>query len=389
MRTKKKLLIILFATVFFSFTGMMSVFVLNEFIPLSTSNSVLYFVRSDTGGIGVTRDLFMEDADRLLFMIDFSGILASVKREIAIARSKSSLELTWDAKRGVGDIKQFRQDGTVLAISFSRYTDESGTPRGLFLGGELPYGDAHRSPDLNSSGFGFFDGKDWNHIWCSSNEGFGIVGKDVAVVPSLWAYKGSRVLKNTDEEIIIESRHEVSVEGASVRMTRRLAFRSEDDYYVMSLGFTNLGTSPLSYNYAYGDEPWVGSYNSSEGDIGWYGGGIVKYEKFISPTQNSYAGFWDEGNDAAGERTGGFSGRANFIEWLSPPPSYVYFSNSFEDCCDETAPLKDEFKRVLDVVWMNQFLRPGETRDHTFAVGMAHVDSATGLPVKPEIRARF
>jgi hypothetical protein len=382
---RRKLIRILIITFILTQLGMASVFVVNEFLHFTSSNSAIYFVRGEAGGFDIKRDLFIEDADRLIFKIDFNGVFAKMKRELAVARHKPTLELTWDRDDGVGGIKSFRPDGTILSMAFSRYRDDVGPVGGLFLGGDLSVGDSLRSEDSNTSGFGYFDGKDWFHIWCASNEGFSITGTKTAVVPSLWKYLGSRVLKNTQDEVMVESRHETTVENSLIRMTRLVSMKADEDYFVLRVKFTNASPNVISYNYAYGDEPWIGRFGTSEGDVGWYDGGVVNYEKFISPVKHSYAGFWDIGNDAANEGHDGYTGYANFVEWLSPTPSYVFFANSFEDCCDESTSLSDEYNRILDIVWLNHMLMPGESRDHTMAVGMAKVDDSGSLPVKPEV----
>jgi hypothetical protein len=380
---KGRLLRIIIFTVIIANVAMASIVVFHDVFNFTSSNSAIYVLRGWYGGIEVKRDLFIEEADRLIFKIDINRIFHSFMKGQAIARDNPVLELTWDDDEGIGDIKQFRPDGSVLSMAFSRFREESGDLHGLFLGGDLPYGDSSRSQWQDTSGFGYYDGSEWFHIWCASNEGFNISGEKVSAVPSLWKFLGSRVLKDTKEEVILESDHEIQMAGHAIRMKRIASFRAGDDYFILKVKFTNAGSAPLTYSYAYGDEPWVGRFGSSEGDVGWYKKGLVKYEKFISPSQNSYAGFWDIGNEVAGE-TKGYSGYANFIEWLSPNPSYVFFSNDFDDCCDELKPLSDKDNRVLNVVWLNKLLLEGESRTHTFALGMARPELEGGVPQKPE-----
>jgi hypothetical protein len=382
-RSRRRILRVLIYTFLFTQLGMAGVFVINEFFQFTSSNSAIYLVRGDAGGVEVKRDLFIEDADRLIFTVDFNGVLAKLKRELAVARGSSSLELTWDSVEGVGDVKMFRSDGTAVSLSFSRYREDAGPIRGLFLGGDLPYADSSRSRDGNTSGFGYNDGQAWYHIWCASNEGFSISGTDSTVVPPLWEYLGSRVLKDSAEEVIIESRHEAELEGARVKMTRLVSVRADRDYFILKVKFANASTKAISYNYAYGDEPWLGQFGSSSGDVGWYEGGLVQYEQFISPAKYKYVGYWDIGNPAAEEKDT-FTGYANFVEWLSPTPSYVFFANSFTNCCNETSSLSHEHERILDIVWLNQLLMPGESRDHTLAIGMAK-QGPDGLPLKPSV----
>ncbi|MDP2167486.1 MAG: hypothetical protein Q8J64_04045, partial [Thermodesulfovibrionales bacterium] len=135
--------------------------------------------------------------------------------------------------------------------------------------------------------------------------------------------------------------------------------------------------------YAYGDEPWVGDFGASEGDVGWYKEGLVKYEQFISPVKHRYAGYWDHGNEAAGEQHH-YTEYADFIEWVTPTPSYVYFSNSFDACCSATSALQTVYNRVINIAWLNQILLPGDSKDHILFIGMATVDPLIAFPKKPE-----
>lgn len=380
---KRFLLKVLIGTVLFAHLAMVSIFIFHEVFDFTSSNSALYFLRGKTGGIEITRDLILEDADRLIFMLDASYVFHYLMRGVAIAKGTPVLELTWDSKEGRGDIKEFLSDGKFITLSFSRFREGKDTPRGLFLGGDLPYGDVTRAEQQQTSGFGYYDGEQWFHIWCAANEGFSLAGKSSTIVPTLWKFRGSRVIKHTNEEVILESSHEAKIEGQKIYMRRFVQFRAGENYFTLKIRIINPNTSPLTYGLAYGDEPWVGSFGASTGDIGWYADGLIKYETFISPHQYSYAGFWNHGNDAAGEDTTGYSNCANFIEWVSPRPSYVFLSNSLANCCQENVPLYSIFNRSINIVWLNMLLLPGDSKDHILIIGMAEVDPLAGIPVKP------
>ena len=363
--------------------AMLSVFIFHETFNFTSSNSALYMLKGKKGGIELSRDLLFEDADRLIFMLDANSVFEYFMKGLAVAKGKSVLELTWNRKKGMGDIKQFRKNGEVLAISFSRYREDAADLQGLFLGGDLPYGES-KFNSQKTSGFGFFDGENWSHIWCAANEGLKIMGSEESMVPPLWTYNGSRVLKNTRDEIILESDHEAVIADSKLRMKRFAYVRAGDDYFILKVRITNASKTPISYGYAYGDEPWVGEFGSSDGDVGWHKGGLVKHERFVSPIEHSYAGYWDYGNDAAHEGQA-YTGKANFIQWLTPMPSYVFFSNDFDYCCNETKPLNGKYSRVINIVWLNQMLMPGKSRDHILAIGMARVNPETGFPEKPAV----
>jgi hypothetical protein len=380
---KRKTFVIAAATVAFANIAMASIFLFHELLNFTSSNSVLYFLRGRYGGVEIRRDLLLEEADRLIFMVDANRLFNYVVKGMAVAENRPILELTWDEKVGVGHVKQFRPDGTALSFPFSRFEAGGRRPQGLFLGGDLPYGDSARSNDRDTSGMSYYDGKDWHHVWCAIDEGFKALGeKPSSTYPLAWDFKGSRVLKHTPDEIILESDHALNSDGNRVTMERFASFRAGDDYFVLKVKITNEGSEPVSYGYSWGDEPWVGEYGASRGDVGWYEGGVIKYEQFISPARYRYVGYWDHGNDAAGEGRA-FAGHANFVEWFDPAPSLVFLSNSIEDCCDETRPLYSATDRVISLVWLNQLLLPGQSRTYTLALGMATAGPGAQMPVKP------
>jgi hypothetical protein len=382
---KKFLIRVLVGIVAFISIAVVSVFLFHEFFNFTSSNSAIYVLRGRYGGIEIKRDLLLEEADRLIFMLDANCVFNFLMRSLAIAKREPILELSWDSEVGVGGVKQFRSDGSMLSLCFSRFEIGDRRPHGLFLGGDLPYGDPSRADDHDSSGFGYYDGEDWHHIWCAVDEGFKIFGeKPVSVLPIRWRYLGSKVLKDTEEEVILESDHELVLEKSRIQMKRFVSFRAGEDYFILKVRFTNIGSEPVVYGYSWGDEPWVGHYGASRGDVGWYADGLIKTETFISPVRYKYVGYWDYGNDAAGE-SHDFSGYANFVEWISPAPSFVFLSNSIERCCNESVPLSSSSDRVISIGWLNQLLLPGESRDYTLAIGMAKLDPQTGMPKKPPV----
>lgn len=354
-------------------------------LSIPSAITTIYLVRGVDGSLHVKRDLKITDSDKLLFMVDLSGVFSHVDRSTAFARNKPVLELSWDENEGEGTVKDFRPDGTAISVAFSRNTELDGSsPKGLFVGGDLPFADSFRSARMNTSGVGYYDGKDWYHIWCTGNEGFSLSGSNNTVNPTMWEYKGTKVLKQSEDEIIIESHHLKTIDGIPVAMTRRATFGAGRDYFVLNVMFTNNGGKPISFGYSYGDEPWIGSFGGSRGDVGWYEGGLVKTEAAISPQKYRYAGYWDFGNELAGEKHD-YTGYANFIEWnAASTPSYVYFSNSFEHCCGQSKPLDSEDNRVIELLWLNQPLQPGASRNYTLAIGMARLDAVRGSPKVPD-----
>lgn len=371
-------------------TALGSVFSMYYIFGITSSNAVIYFVKDIDGSLKVTNDLNFDEANRLLFMVDGSCLLRFVEG-FATAVSKNPLiEVTWNNEEGNGVIKEYRPDGTRFLITFSRYSETEGRPRGLFIGGDLPYGDVERWLDRsrNNTGIAYYDGEKWHHIWCSINEAMTIKGyDDISIGPWRWRYLGSRILKSTVSEVILESLHELylmrETKPVHLMMKRIFSKRAGADYILLRVELTNLGYFPVHFNYSFGDEPWVGEFGNSLGDVGWTSGKVYRFEGYVSPTKNRFAGIWDYGNDEAGEPHR-FSNFANFIEWIDNPPTVVYFSNSFTEV-DENRLLNSFDNRVLNLVWLYQSLMPGETKTYTLSLGMAKPEPVTGLPLKPDV----
>lgn len=375
--------VVLFLFIIFSYVG---IYTLYNFFDFTSSNAVIYFVKGSDGRIKISRDLDFDMADNLIFMIDMTYFVGKFLEITANAKNESLLDVTWDEDAGRGEVKDFRPDGTILSITFSRFKSEenieelNGRTSGLFIGGDLPYGDFHRDKDGGNSGIGYFKDTKWYHIWCAANEGF--ILKDSVFLPRDWGYLGSKILKNTRSEVLIESRHKFPIRDRRLYMKRMFYMKSGWDYAILSITFTNAGDNPLVYTYGYGDEPWVGISSESRGDIGWTGGKIFRYEGYISPVPKGYAGYWDYGNDVVREGRD-FTNIANFIQWLTITPSEVFFANDFRDV-DETRPLSSLDNRLINLVWRDQGLQPGESKTYMLAVGMAKGIS-DGFPVKPKV----
>ncbi len=365
--------------------SLLSIFLLRDVFDLTSSNSTLYFVKEGNRAVTIKRDLFTEDESKLIFKIDFNKLIRTFIRGEAVARGRALLDVTWDTDTGRGEIKQFRPNGTMLSVTFSRFREEGNEASGLFIGGDLPFGDPDRSAEGATYGMAYYDGKDWYHIWCAANEGFALM-PDVTkfYAPHEWKYLNSRILKKTDDEVLLESSHLLdNNRGNIVQMTRQVHMRAADEFLTLNVEFMNKSNIPVEFIYVYGDDPWIGNFGNSLGDVGWTETGIVKHETFISPLANQYAGFWDYGNDAAGEKHN-YTGMANFIKWISPLPSHVYFSNSFANCCLNDTPIASYFNRIINVMWSDWVLLPGQTTAFTLLIGKANINAQTGMPDIPE-----
>ncbi|MGE5892921.1 MAG: hypothetical protein ACM34I_02585 [bacterium] len=376
----------------FVVTLLVSVFIFYEILNFNSSNAVLYLVKDQNGWIRATDDLNFDESHKLLFMIDATAVFRFLEGLAASTYHSPFIETSWNKEKGSGVLKELRPDGTKFLVVLSRYEEEKNSPKGLFIGGDLQFGDMDRINDRgrNNTGISFYNGNQWLHIWCSINESLTIKGIEKVINPVDWLYSGSRVVRSSQNEVILESSHSYSTIGADgvpvrMQMTRTLYKRKGDNYVVFKVEFTNATYKEIEYFYRWGDEPWVGEFGDSSGDVGWTSGKVFRRESYILPVIDSFAGFWDYGNDLAGEQHK-FSNYANFVEWLANPPTVVYFSNSLSlQEFKEGNVLSSRDNRIINLVWLNEHLKPGETKSHVLALGMAKPDQYTGFPVKPEV----
>jgi hypothetical protein len=347
------------------------------------------FLLKRGGGVEIKDDLMFGDEERLIFALDAEPFYRFIHGSISHAGDGNYLDHEWYTSDGSGHIMSHFSDGTKLLTCFSRSTlsEDMGT-KGLFVGGRVPpdwMGDDGIS--LNETGMSYFDGKKWNHLWCNVNESISPLANSTHFIyPSRWRFLGSKVKKATDKELILTSSHEVDMDGLPFRVDRCAFFKARARYFTLVIKITNIGTTSGGYFYVYGDEPWVGDYGSSAGNVGWINKRLFPYEGKVDLSRYSWAGYFDYGNDAAGE-SHAFSGVANFIEWQGEVrPAVVYFSNTIGRYAGEKekVPLRSPDNRVLFLEWGPRLLAPGESDTIILAIGMADSDSKTGFPVKPD-----
>lgn len=353
------------------FTGLMflgiSIFfyVLLRFFHFSSSSAALYLLR-DSGGLRITNDISFYEIDSLVFKIDLTNIFNRIFETSALATDTPLIDASFNTSTGRGVIKEFRPDGSIIEIALSRFDDVDVKPRGLIIGGDFPPGDSGLKRE--ASGIAFNDGKRWYHLWCNANEGIALSGGNVYDTTK-WIYLEGKIIKRDFREFIAESLHSVDLDGYSVLIKRRLETVAGRNYIDLTIDIKNLSDRVLMIDYAYGDEPWVGEYGTSKGDVGWYPGGLIMNETYIDPLKYNIAGFWDTGNTLAGE-TGHFTGLANYIQWLGKPPTLVYFSNDFYSV-DPQKPLSSPDSRLLNIVWKGIVLAPGEVERLYLRIGFS------------------
>lgn len=352
----------------------------------------LYVFKGENSWLEITDDTVLGDEDRLVLALPMRPILNFLQGGVSHAAFGGQLEHEWFNFDGTGYVESNFADGTKFITCFSRYLDSGAkNTSGVFVGGKLPYdlGTADEAT-LNDTGVSFYDGTKWHHLWCNVNESIAPWSNPSALIPpSSWHFLGSKVAKNSPEEIVITSSHQVDIDGLPFRIDRVACFRTGTRYFTLLIRVANIGSFTGGYYYVYGDEPWVGNYGTSEGNVGWVNDRLIAYEEAIDPRKYRWAGYFDYGNDAAGEKHV-YSGIANFIEWQGNViPDLVYFSNHIGTYAPRGShvPLNHPNNRVLFLQWGPRLLKPGQSDTIILSIGMADRDQPTGFPVKPDTAA--
>ncbi len=347
----------------------------------------LYLLRGELGAwLELKDDLFLGEGQRYITGIDLDDIpLVSSRGAQAQAASEPYLTYEWNEKAGNGFVRSHLSGGRQLLTCFSRFKVAPGAEtEGLFVGGGLPsHVRDESSVKANETGMAYYDGRRWFHIWCNVNEGI-VDDRFDNRYPYAWKYLGSRVLHGDNDDLIIESSHEIVIDRAPLRIKRHAHFRAGDTFFVLTVEVRNDGDHPVTYDYFYGDEPWLGNYGTSGGNVGWSAEGLQNYVGVIDTTKTRYAGLFDYGNDAIREGHD-FTLTANFLEWFGDIRPIVYFSNGPADAPPTgrtKIPLSGN-QRFICADWGPRVLRPGQKETYTLAIGMA--GSRNGLPVKPTV----
>jgi len=334
-------------------------------------------------------DLYLNEGRRYLLGIDFEHGKESIYRFLRTGGMQTPyLYYEWNEKEGKGFVRNYLPNGQQVLTCFSRFLDDGGKEAsGLFVGGGLPPNViGYDMVKMNETGMAFHDGARWFHIWCNVNEAVFSTSEFAPISPSAWKFLGSKVLHHEDQGLILTSSHEVIVDRVPLRIDRYAHFRAGETYFILAVDFTNIGEKPATYSYLYADEPWLGEYGSSAGNVGWAADGLHQYVGMIDTRATSFVGMFDYGNEAAGERHT-FTMYANFIAWFGEEKPLAYFSNGPYDIpqlSSKKQPLASN-TRYIGVQWGPRTLQPKETVRYTMAIGMADRDPRTGFPKLPQI----
>jgi len=310
---------------------------------------------------------------------------AGVSAPPADPGERPALENRWDPATGRGDVVHALSGGDLLRTCF--HCEHAGYTGGLVIGNE------------SGSGMGFYPKEPIRgfreiNAWCAQDESLWDLDQQVEYTYG-WSenvgtgsdgerleYRGGRVLADDGEHLVLGS----SNAGGCYRVDKVASTRAGVRWWVLATRISNTCDHPVRFDLYSGEDPWIGRYRSSEGDVGWTPEGFVPYETALGPGRFTAGGMIDLGT--VGEGEGHFSGQANFLalDPATPPPDVVTFANRFAhgpDEVDPERPLDNQSLTALNLVWRERTLAPGEAFTTAFALGLADAGSPGTIPAAP------
>jgi hypothetical protein len=302
----------------------------------------------------------------------------------AAPAERPALENRWDSETGRGDVVHALPGGDLLRTCF--HCKHAGYAGGLVIGNE------------SGSGMGFYPAEPIRgfreiNAWCAQDESIWDLDSEVEYTYG-WSenigtgpdgerleYQGGRVLVDDGQRLVLGSTNI----GGCYRVDKVASTRAGARWWVIATRITNTCEHPVRFDLYSGEDPWIGKYQSSEGDVGWTPEGFISHEAALGPGRFTVGGMVDLGTPG---EVGQFSGQANFIalDPGTPPPDGVSFANRFAhgpDEVDPARPLDNQSLTAVNLVWRERTLAPGATFTMAFALGLAQTAEPGELPVAP------
>jgi len=301
------------------------------------------------------------------------------------------LEVKWDPATGKGAVLSHLKGGDRLRTCFQ--CDFPGYTGGLVIGGYSGSGMGlyPRAPIRGFKAINIFcaqdesirdheSGEEYTYGW-SENMGDGRGGKRLA-------YVRGEVLESGPSRVTLRSENQ----GGCYRVTKVATTRAGARFWIIATRVTNICDRKISFDLYSGDDPWLGTYRSSDGDVGWTPAGLVRHELALPPGRFSAGGIYDLGNKALGQKEGSFSGQANFtlLDPASPLPALAAFANRFAHKAaevDPNKPLSNDTLTALNLAWTGMKLAPGAGFTFAFALGLARTGQPGEIPRLPDVTA--
>ncbi len=301
---------------------------------------------------------------------------------------RARVEVGWDPATGRGDVRHFFESGDLARTCF--HCGYAGYTGGLVVG------------NFNGSGFGYYpktplrgfrsvnvlcatdesiwdldERAEYTYGW-SENYGKGDDGKRLE-------YQRGRVLDAGPERVVLQSENA----GGCYRVTKVATTRAGAAWWIVATRITNRCDRPVRFDFFTGDDPWLGLYRSSDGDVGWAAGaGLLEREAEIVPFTSG--GVYDLGNRALGQAPDAFSNQAMFFEVdpAIPLPDHAFLANRFAHSAKELDPkhvLTNRAMIALNLGWTGRTLAPGKGLTVALAMGLARTGEPGTTPQPPAI----
>lgn len=297
----------------------------------------------------------------------------------------------WDPWTGRGRVTQVLPSGDVYSICLQ--CGYEGYAGGLWVG------------SLNGSGFGWLPatpipGFPLINLFCAQDESLVDEATGREYDPG-WSQNfgrgddGAR-LEYVGGAVLADGRDGGDVVLRSVNradcfeVTRHLLWPRGAAYVVISSRVRNVCPQALTFSLWTGEDPWIGTYRSSDGDVGWHAGGLVRTERALDGRAFRWGGMIDLGNELLGQSAAPFSNAADFLlpDPALPPPDRAFFANRFAHEAgdvDPARPLDNRSLTAFNLGWVGRRLAPGEAAVFRYALGHARSGPPGSVPGVPDI----
>jgi hypothetical protein len=298
-------------------------------------------------------------------------------------------EVGWSPSTGRGQVVEHLANGDTLSTCF--HCAYPGYTGGLVIGNLSASGMAFhpREPIRGYSEINVFCAQD-ESIWdldedaeytygWSENFGDGPDGKALK-------YQGGKIIEHDDRHVVLASENEMGCYHVSKIALTHANWR----YWIIATRVQNRCGHAVRFHFHSGDDPWLGRYASSDGDVGWTPDGLVHKEKGLVAGQFIAGGIYDLGNSELGQTDTGFSNQANFfaLDPSLPLPNFTAFANRFAHEASEVdpkKPLDNKTMTALNLGWRNRTLAPKESFTVTMALGLANTGVPGSIPQLPPL----
>lgn len=320
---------------------------------------------------------------------DRRGLTSPTVELRAAPAAKDRVEVRWDPATGRGDVIHHEADGDLVRTCFQcRYRGYTG---GLAIGSEGGSGMAlyprepirgYREINLwcaqDESIWDLDEEREYSWGW-SENIGTGRDGERLELVRG-------EVVEPGPERVVLRS---LNV-GGCYRVTRVATTRAGVRWWILATRVTNGCDHPVRFDLFSGEDPWIGRYRSSDGDVGWTAGQLVRHEAAFGPGEWESGGLYDLGNRALGQTEGSFSNQADafVLDPATPLPDVVLYANRFAHDASEVdpeRPLDNQTLTAVNLGWRGRTLAPGEGLTVAMALGMAETGEPGAVPRAPAL----